>query len=176
MTQIINNEAYSSSWEHISDELYRLELRIRLLLTIKQGIQETESPFEQYKGLVLSEEEVYQLLDDSSYVVYNDSVMNPIKDELAHLEYKIKKRLALSTKKGIFLPLAYLVDVFCLSPFEEHCLITCLAVELERKYEKFYAFLQDDVTCKRPSVDLVMQLFCITPEEKLFARLSFVVG
>ena len=49
----------------------------------------------------------------------------------------------------------------------------CLAPELDRKYEKLYAYLQDDVTCKKPSVDLVLTLLCQTMPERLAARAIF---
>ncbi|OPX90946.1 MAG: ATP-dependent zinc metalloprotease FtsH [Pelotomaculum sp. PtaB.Bin104] len=67
----------------------------------------------------------------------------------------------------------YLSRVFGLTTFEDKCVVISLAVELDRKYEKLYAFLNDDVTCKDPTIDLAMKLLCATPEEKLSARMSF---
>ena len=48
-----------------------------------------------------------------------------------------------------------------------------LAPELDLRYERLYAYLQDDVTRKRPSVDLVLNLLCPTFEAKLAARQRF---
>ena len=73
----------------------------------------------------------------------------------------------------MYLSLPYLAQLFQLTAFEEHCLLVCLAPELDRKYEKLYAYLQDDVTRKKPSVDLVLKLLCETMPEKLAARLAF---
>ena len=49
----------------------------------------------------------------------------------------------------------------------------CLALEVDLKYEKLYAFLQDDITRKRPSVDLILRLFTSAAGERLRARAFF---
>ncbi len=51
-----------------------------------------------------------------------------------------------------------LAHIFGLTPFELQIVIICLAPELQRKYDKLYAYLQDDITRKKPSVDLVLDL------------------
>ncbi|NLX90540.1 MAG: hypothetical protein GXZ07_02950 [Firmicutes bacterium] len=56
------------------------------------------------------------------------------------------------------------------------CILICLAVELDRKYEKLYSFLQDDVTCKLPTVGLILDLLCPMPEDKLAFRYYFGAG
>src|SRR5262249_52764688 len=49
----------------------------------------------------------------------------------------------------------------------------CLAPELDLKYEKLYAYLQNDVTRKRAIVDLILNLLCSSSEEKIEARGRF---
>jgi SpoVK/Ycf46/Vps4 family AAA+-type ATPase len=48
-----------------------------------------------------------------------------------------------------------------------------MAPELDRKYGKLYAYLQDDVTRKEPSMSLILDLLCSTWEEKMKARKHF---
>ncbi|MFA5384754.1 MAG: AAA family ATPase [Eubacteriales bacterium] len=76
-------------------------------------------------------------------------------------------------KAGVYLSLEHLSQLFHLSPFEELFVLICLAPELHSKYEKLYAYLQDDITRKKPSIGLVLRLLCRTAEENLTARLSF---
>jgi ATP-dependent 26S proteasome regulatory subunit len=53
-----------------------------------------------------------------------------------------------------------LIDRFGLGPFEQFCIAATLAVEIDRnKYGKAYALLQDDVTRKQPSVELLLRLY-----------------
>src|SRR5262249_49648243 len=49
---------------------------------------------------------------------------------------------------------------FGLSGFDLDLVLIALGPELDLKYEKLYAFLQDDVTRKRPSIDLALSLLC----------------
>src|SRR4029079_12361414 len=93
--------------------------------------------------------------------------------QLQDMEAWIAERVEQSRNAGVLLPLVYAADVFGLTVFERRCLLVCLAVEVHRKYEKLYAFLQDDVTCKHPTVDLVLNLLCTTPMEMMAAREVF---
>ncbi len=52
-------------------------------------------------------------------------------------------------------------------------LLVVLAPEINRKYDRLYAYLQDDVTRRRPSVDLTLKLLCRGFEETLAGRAFF---
>lgn len=69
--------------------------------------------------------------------------------------------------------LDWIVRSFQLSGFEADVLLLALAPEIDLRYEKIFAFLQDDVTRKRPTLELALNLFCSTLEEKLDRRACF---
>ncbi|NER38954.1 MAG: ATP-binding protein [Oscillatoria sp. SIO1A7] len=69
--------------------------------------------------------------------------------------------------------LAWLQETFDLSNFDLDIAAIALAPELDRRYERLYAYLQDDVTRKRPTVDLVLNLLCPDPATKLARRDRF---
>ena len=69
--------------------------------------------------------------------------------------------------------LSHLVDVFGLSPFDRFVVALCLAPELDRRYERIYAYLQDDVQATAPTVALALTLFCDGVEEQVIARTLF---
>jgi Winged helix domain, variant/ATPase family associated with various cellular activities (AAA) len=73
-------------------------------------------------------------------------------------------------------PLALLQRRFVLSAFEIDVVLIALAPEIDLRYERLYAYLQDDVTRRRPGVELVLNLLCPTPEAKLAARGAFAPG
>jgi SpoVK/Ycf46/Vps4 family AAA+-type ATPase len=129
--------------------------------------------------LVLTEEEIRRLLgdplDSSSDADQHadDLPTRHLQEALSQVSSHNQARRTASLDAGVYLPLPYLAHLFHLTPFEEQCLLICLAPELTRKYEKLYAYLQDDVTRKKPSVDLVLNLLCPTMPEKLAARLAF---
>ncbi len=53
-----------------------------------------------------------------------------------------------------------LKKMFQLHPFEVEALLICFASEIDMRYEKIYAFLQDDVMKKRATVNLIINLLC----------------
>jgi hypothetical protein len=63
--------------------------------------------------------------------------------------------------------LARLARAYGLSSFDLDLILIALAPELDLRYERLYAFLQDDVSRRRPSVDLALNLLCATRDLKL---------
>ena len=170
---------FATNSEHLLDELRRLDLLIHLRLRERQGPQ-LSNPLAQFKGLVLLEEEIAELLPyaaagvvDKDAAEQSNAQARMLLETLTGLEEEIQRRRETSLAEGINLFLPRLSRLFRLTRFEEECLLIGLAAEIDRKYEKLYAYLQDDVTRKRASVDLVLRLLCPTVEERLSARQAF---
>jgi ATP-dependent 26S proteasome regulatory subunit len=164
---------YSSNLEHLSDEMKRLDLLIRLKLLERN---ETGGTSERFKGLVLSKEEIDALLSDydaEGAVLGNSSEKQTIIDSLESLKSQIENKTASSLKAGVYLALPHISDIFALTPFETRCLLVCLAPEIDRKYDSLFAYLQNDITRKKPSIDLLLNLLCSRLEERLVARQAF---
>jgi AAA+ superfamily predicted ATPase len=62
---------------------------------------------------------------------------------------------------------------FGLSTFEAGVVVIALAPEADLRYERLYAYLQDDVTRRHPTIDLVLNLLCGSAEEKFRRRALF---
>jgi AAA+ superfamily predicted ATPase len=171
--------AYTTSWEYIADELRCLDLHLQRQVIVQRPEQSAE-PLAPFKGLVLSEAEVVGLLtqtpspsDGQELQDSSAAESQAIAQAVSRIENEIAARRAASLRAGIYLSLPQLAQLFHLTRFEERCLIICLAPELARKYEKIYAYLQDDATCKNPSVALILSLLCQTRPEELAARAVF---
>ena len=63
-----------------------------------------------------------------------------------------------------------------MSSFDIDTLLVCLLPEIDLKYQRIYAYLQDDVTQKSPTVDLVLKLLCKSFPEMLKHREAFSAG
>ncbi len=72
--------------------------------------------------------------------------------------------------------LGWLQKTFSLSAFDLDILAISLAPELDRHYERIYAYLQDDMSNKRPTVDMVLNLLCSNIPEKLSRRKHFTTN
>src|SRR5579859_1167729 len=68
--------------------------------------------------------------------------------------------------------LAHLGDLFGLGAFERAALLTVLAPEIDLVYANLYAYVQDDVTRKYATVDLVLALWCAGLAERMAARMQ----
>lgn len=176
-----STRAYAGSWDLLRDELERLDLLIRLQLH-KQKMRQPAGPLDQFKGLVLTENEIAGLLmglasSSGSRPEPDPDSADPdeaaLVNALTQLNSCIDERRTMSAEEGVYLSLPRISELFGLSPFEERSLVVCLAPEIDRSYEKLYAYLQDDVTRKKPSVDLLMNLLLSTMSDRLLARAAF---
>ncbi len=170
---------YSDCGEHLIDELNRLDLLINLQVLRRRHADEDNS-LRQFKGLVISDEEITGLLSSAgaSAARRTDCKTSDENEEiseqaLSELETNIDRKRTASLRNNIFLPLAFLSEAFHLTPLEEQCLIICIAPELDQKYEKFYGYLHDDIMRRQPSVGLVLELLCGSIEDKIRARRFF---
>lgn len=69
--------------------------------------------------------------------------------------------------------LTWLAKTFDLSDFDLALMVIALAPEIDLRYERLYGYLQDDVTRKRASIDLALNLLCPSGELKLHRRAHF---
>lgn len=165
------SEGYHNYWEYYSDLFQRLDL----LLLLNLGITEWSDQHlhkEPYKGLVMTEQEAYALLAEGSERTTYDET-HTLYDELQELEARIAHKLDQTQAPQTCIPLIQLQSIFSLTSLERDVVFLCLAQELKRKYEKIYAYLQDDMTCKYPTPDLMFRLLCRTPAEVHTLRSSF---
>lgn len=170
---------YVDNLEYLLDEVRRLDLLIHLRLLETQSSHDA-NPLEHFKGLVLLEEEILQLvagpanpIGDESPDTANAAQVRILAETLTSVEARIAHRRAAGLKDGTGISLDRLSQLFSLTRFDEECLLFCLGAEIDRKYEKVYAYLQDDVTQKSPGVDLLLGLLCKTTKEKVAARSAF---
>ncbi|WP_127582962.1 AAA family ATPase [Paenibacillus koleovorans] len=164
---------YSRAWDHYQDELALLSMRTRRLMSNFAQAERQDDPFDSFKGIVISEQEILQILDASPA----DQELSPEirrlwKQELASRS-RISDKIRLSLEQGAELPLVELARLYQLDELETQCLMLAFAIELDRKYEKLYAYLQDDVTCKHPTVDLALRFFCRDAGERFEATSLF---
>ena len=75
-----------------------------------------------------------------------------------------------------FPSMAALAERYELDWFDCAILLIAMAPELAVGYERAYAFLQDDVARRHPSVDLILNLLCRSASEKLECRSRFTAG
>ena len=151
----------STSWEHLREEL---ELLNACLLREVQSRTQKNSQLDMLQGLVLNEQDVIEILTNPI------GGPAPINSDNEPIHNPSQRSDEVNTS------LTQLSTLFQLDRIEELCLLLCLAPEIDSRYAKVFAYLQDDVTRKQPSVELVLQLFCKDIEDSLVKRGIFASG
>ena len=151
-------------WAEWADVLSRLDQRLRIATEAKASghepaAGEADVLLERFAGLYLDPDEVRRLLDrpPGQYGVNEKTKAGALEP----LTKDVPSRSRLSR----------LFHALDLDPFEADVLVLAAAVEIDPKYEKIYAAIQDDVTRKRPTVGLALALLCDDPADRL-ARLK----
>jgi len=161
---------FETSWEHISLELVHLDLLLqREVLRWRDAFPKDNH--DAFRTVYISDGEVDRLLDDPSVSrEAGSSRIEDIETAGAALRRTIDRRRQRSLELHVYLSLPHLARVFGLTPLEERIVVICLAPELELKYERIYSYLQDDISRRNPSVDLVLRLLCDGPAQGIQLR------
>ncbi|MDA8216232.1 MAG: ATP-binding protein [Dehalococcoidales bacterium] len=149
----MNQKAAPNAMDGLRGALLRLDLRLRLAVdgTRTELAERARDPF---RGLCISEAEVDELL--------------------AGVPPAEAARALLAAAPAAATPrLGSLAALFGLNQAAQEVLLICLAPELDLRYERLYAYLQDDVGKRRPTADLVLRLLCRSFEERVAARSLF---
>ena len=163
-------QPYANSYENLEDELRRLDLSIRLRTRTLRLQNQTAPEGQISRTAYITPDDVEWLLEKSGAENAVDAEAAAMREELARLRTEIDARVERSQEERVFLALPQLCSLFGLSSFERDAIVICMAPELRRKYDRLYAYLQDDITRKRPSVDLILELLCDTEAQRWSAR------
>ncbi|UVI27375.1 ATP-binding protein [Paenibacillus spongiae] len=143
---------YADNSEYLMDEMKRLDLLLRISLIRQSG--RTLDP----------------ALDSAEALGWSEELLTT---QLHALNTCIHNRKILSMRQSIHLSLPYLAQLFQLSDMESIVLLVGLSPELDPKYEKLFARLQEDPTALRPSVHMVQRLLQTISPSRVYAQSIF---
>ncbi len=157
--------AYPDRWAHLRAELDLLdsllaELVTRLRRSRLAADQPSASPGWGH-GVFVGEDEIDALLGN---------VAQRPSPEAQRAE--IHACIEASHEAKLELPLVRLAQTFGLSGWEQEVILLCLAPEIDQRYERIYAYLQDDASRRRPSLALAIDLVGDDVEVRARARAS----
>jgi hypothetical protein len=151
--------------EHLDAELQRLDLLLhREILRLRASYQLS---LDEFRGLYVSDEQVDALVRRGA----ESGPGHPAAEELTLRAAELRGRI--DSVLDPHLPWWRVAREFQLGPAERDALLIALAPEFDRKYETLYAYLNNDVTRRWPTVDLVRRLSDaaepVAPDSGLFA-------
>ncbi len=147
---------------HLQAELARIDVLIQR--EVRRWQLADQDPTDMFRGLYVSDAQAIALIQRPLCTNWGHAIQLPPDEEAIfqtasfQASQQAKAFSAAAHCQGHILPLEHLAQVFGLGPFEMDVLLVCLAPQLDLRYERLYGYLQDDLTRKRPSINLVLDL------------------
>ncbi|NJP12315.1 MAG: AAA family ATPase [Leptolyngbyaceae cyanobacterium RU_5_1] len=141
--------------------LQQLDRLLERAVSAAQVAYGPEAAIDPYRGLYLSQKDIERVLgqEPGSSPFQTDGIASEF---FAEAICQVPR-------------LTWLQQTFDLAVLDSALIILALASEIDLRYERIYAYLQDDVTRKRPSVDLALNLLCASPSSKLTERVHLAL-
>lgn len=146
------------AWEDLVPALRRLDSRLKAAVATLKAECSSDLAADPFLGLYITDQQVEWYLSKAPGTP-SFTAHEAVSDEPDHLA-----------------ALFWLRQCFSLSTFDLEVMVIALAPELDLRYERLYAYLQNDVSRRRPTVDLALTLLCASPEERTSRRGHFLSG
>ena len=162
-------EPFADSRQQLLAGLAYVDLRVRW--AVARARAHGLDPDDEFRGLYISEEQIDTLLgyELGGLWPHTNGQMEGM-EQWQPLLAQARNLWQARTKASDGLLLSRLIQIFDLIPAEVDILLVALAPEIDPRYERLFAYLQDDVTKRRPAVDLVLNLLTDSFDQKLQMR------
>jgi hypothetical protein len=165
---------FAGSREQVVAGLAVVDLQVRW--AIMRARAHGLSPDDAFRGLYIGESKVDGLLAQElghSLWPRLDETAVPFLQWQQAIDQAQESWQARTAASRVPLCLEQLRQAFNLTPADISLLLLALAPELDARYERLFAYLQDDVTKKRPSVELCLHLSQAGLDQRLDERARF---
>jgi hypothetical protein len=132
--------------------LHKLEARLLDLIETTRGGQDEEPAADPFRGLYISQADVFRDFAEPADCRRLTAAAEPL------------------AASALF---ARLQALYGLSGVELDVLLIALAPEVDPRYGRIFAYLQDDVRRRLPGIDLILDLLCGSASDKLDKRALF---
>jgi SpoVK/Ycf46/Vps4 family AAA+-type ATPase len=165
------------SLKHLQAELARIDLFIRR--EVRRWQLAGQDPADSFRGLHVSDLDAEMLRRRPFGTSWGQMVsLGPEESQalavaLAQVTREAQLLVETARRQGQVPRLQHLSTTFGLDRFDLDTFLICLAPALDLRYEQLYSYLQDDVTRKRPRVNLVLNVLCKPGPDRLLMLARF---
>ncbi len=150
------------SLHHLQAELIRIDVLLyKEVWRWQQAGQDLTDPF---RGQYVTDDQANALLKRPFGFSWGQTISAGSQQKQAYrrallqIEQRVNQIIEAARQQRHRLRLQHLTQAFGLNQFELDTLLICLAPTLDLSYEQLYGYLQDDVTRKRPGINLILNL------------------
>jgi SpoVK/Ycf46/Vps4 family AAA+-type ATPase len=161
--QVSSDETFTDSSLMLSAlqlALVRLDARLEQAIAIADQLYASGATADRYRGLYINRDEVDRLLNQF-----------PVEPLFSTIDLEADSPWTVETLE--FNPFTWLQSTYGLSDFDLDIILIALAPEIDRRYERLYAYLQDHVGLRLPGINLILDLLCTTSADKVNRRGHF---
>ncbi|MCP5096146.1 MAG: ATP-binding protein [Chloroflexi bacterium] len=164
---------FATSLQHILAELARLDLLIRVQVWRLRQARDTDVNLSSF---YIPEEEIDAILDEAvgaplwATVPLPPELLQEVQEGLIYRTAVIAQQKTATVEAGLSLRLDELAHKFELTQLDLDILLIVLAPEIDLRYARLYAYLQDNASQKHPSVNLTLSLLFPFVEDRLAAH------
>jgi hypothetical protein len=153
-----------ASLVHLLGRLGIVERRVRSVVDARRDID--PDPDDRFRGLYITDAHVDALLDDAP------RHPGPAPSDLGDASAfdLVEAEADAAEHAGTEIRLRRLAGSFGLDPFDVELLLIAMAPDLDPRFERLYAYLQDDVSRRRASSGLALELCGASPGEAAARR------
>lgn len=174
---LLNRGPYRRSAEHLRDELARVDLLVRAQV-VRWRLTIGQTKAEEMWGMVyVTDAEIDRYM--SSPIAPPDRLpesllhaLKPFWEAEALAGRQIRENVQ-ATASEVDLRVNSLSTAFQLTDLERDLVLVCLLAELDFRYRRMLGYLQDDVSHKKPPVELLLQIMRPRAESLEEARAAF---
>jgi hypothetical protein len=155
-----NSESAKLCLDDLLPALAFLDDRLKQAVKVAQDLYSSDTSDDLYRGLYVSEDQVIgelKRMPGAPLFAVNSSHSCDMPSQMLRCSSR----------------LIWLQQTYNLTPFDINILLLALAPELDRRYERVYAYLQDHVGRRWPTVDLALSLFSTNAVERMQRRVHF---
>jgi hypothetical protein len=151
---------FASAGEQLAAELGWLELVLRRRAIDVAARRGSDERFDEFAGLYVSEGEIARYAGEDAPAAASapDPRTAALLERIARLRAELDARTQATLRAGLEPRLQRLARRFRLSQPELRVLVCCLAPDWELRFQRYFAYLQNDVTRRRPTIQLLGEL------------------
>jgi len=158
----IEAQGNRQQWQYLQVHFAHIDILVRR--EVRRWVLASQDPNDDYRGMYVTQAEAEALLERPFGTSWGQWIELPAEEEVAFQAESNAAQQQIDTVEKQFEEagqtphLKKLAQNFGLDQTDLHILLLCIAPAFDTSYERLYGYLQDNVTKRRPSVRLVLDI------------------
>jgi hypothetical protein len=177
MSNPATTQPLPNSREHLLAELKWLELVIQREAARTGLLRDADEKFDEFSGLYISEQEIARYIAGRTAgegkIAGENETLKRLSQEIAAARQQLDEGINCSLAVGVELRIVQLRRVFQLTSAELSILLSAMAPDIDVRFQRYFAYLQNDVARKRPTLQLLNRIWGDGQIDRVSVRETF---